>query len=79
MKDAEIPAKSERQKWPDASTIHHHSPSLPGVEGAPATAREASRPTRGTPEESAKDNIDLLFNAFTRWGDGVHSRPWRPP
>ena len=29
--------------------LHRFSPSLPGLERAPAIAREASRPTRGTP------------------------------
>ena len=38
---------------PETSTLGPIYPSLPGVEGALTIAREARRPTRGTPEKGA--------------------------
>jgi hypothetical protein len=52
-------------------------PSLPGVEGGPATARKARRADSRNPVRKCDADIDFLFNAFlgiprgeTRWGDG---------
>ena len=39
---------------PNASTIGHNYPSLPGVEGPQPQRGRPKGPTRGTPEESGK-------------------------
>jgi hypothetical protein len=43
-------------------------PSPPGVEGTQALAREASGPTRGTPEETPEARADRMILAMTKTG-----------